>query len=382
MKPAPCPEPATPTPERKRRDPRVGEAVVESRPAAARTPRLGALVGGRDNNFNLIRMVAASCVLVSHAESIVHGPDVVEPLEVFFHGTTLGNFAVMVFFAISGFLIARSFDRSPGLVRFFLARFLRLYPALVVVLVVTVTVAGLGLTDSTMREFAPAGLKYVGANLSLYRPIWSLPGVFGENPLGPAINGSLWTLSHEVTCYLGVVALGLVGALRSKRRMLPFLVLFICAYAYLQSAGSDGRLEQLTYLAGPFAVGAALYVWRDSVPLSFSVGTGLAIATAVAHPTPFFTGALSISSAYWVFLLAYLPGGRIRRYNALGDYSYGVYLFAFPIQQLVVDLEPSMSPLANIAVSFPLTLVCAILSWKLVEAPSLALLRRRDARAA
>ena len=145
----------------------------------------GDRAAGRDNNFNLIRMIAASGVLVSHAWPITYGGGVVEPLESELHGITLGTVCVYIFFAISGFFITKSFDRSVGIGRFLLARALRLFPALIVVLCLTV-LAGLWLTTAPVDVYLAAVPDYLLRNLTLFRLQYVLPGVIAEHCADPA----------------------------------------------------------------------------------------------------------------------------------------------------------------------------------------------------
>ena len=344
--------------------------------------RLSDAAVGRDNNFNLIRMIAALCVLVSHAWPITGGPGTVEPLERL-TGFTLGTLSVFVFFTISGFLITRSFDRQPTVTRWLAARILRLFPALVVVLVLTVAVLGPLVTTLPAHAYFDAArtLSYVPRNLSLAFLQYDLPGVFETNIYGPAINGSLWTLFYEVVCYAGVLVAGLSGLLRSRVGMslgLGLLVLSYLVALHTDVLSLPGRVTTLLPLALPFAIGAVFYVWRERIELRLSwlaVLLGLMLA---AWATPLRGPLLILALCYATFLLAYGPTGAIRTYNALGDYSYGVYIYAFPLQQLAVHLFGATGPLANIALALPPTLVLAALSWTIVERPSLSLLKRRD----
>lgn len=252
---------------------------------------------GRDNNLNLIRMLAASAVLGSHAFPITRGTGAEEPLEQL-TGFWLGSISVCIFFGVSGLLITRSFDRSDGIVRFLVARVLRLFPGLLAVLIVTVA-AGAAITRLSLPEYfsSPATWTYVPRNLSLAFLQMALPGVFETNPHPDAINGSLWTLFYEVVCYGGVVVAGVAGMLRSR------------------------------------AVFSAMFV---------------------------------------MLTIAFVPKGALLAYNRLGDYSYGVYIFAYPIQQLLVFLTGMTHPATNMAYAFPLVLVCSVLSWHLIERRALS----------
>lgn len=339
-------------------------------------PAIASFANSRDNNFNLIRMSAAFAVLISHAYPISGGISSPQPLEMHLNGITLGTLSVMVFFAISGFLITRSFDRSSSLNRFVASRLLRIFPALFVVLVVTVLFASIWTPLLSEPGAALIGLEYIARNMSLYFVQYPLPGVFEDNVYGPAINGSLWTLNHEFSCYVGVAIIGVAGFLRSKTIMAVCLLAFFVVSVLSEIYATHPRIENLLFLATPFAVGVAFYIWRSQIILSVWMACLLTLLPIVASGTALFTLAFSIALSYWVFVIAYLPKGRLLAYNRIGDYSYGVYIYAFPIQQLAVATLGPMSPIENMLVATPATLFCAVASWHLVEEPALSIVRR------
>ena len=346
-----------------------------------KTLTLADVLAGRDNNLNAIRMAAASAVLVSHAWLVTGGATAVEPLHVQ-TGEPLGHFAVAVFFAVSGLLIARSFDRRRSTIHFFVARVLRLYPALLAVLMLTV-IAGALVTQLGLTEYLrnPATWTYVPANLSLAFMQYPLPGVFESNPLGPSINGSLWTLLYEVACYVGVVVLGLLGILKRRWTMLAVMVLASLArvagplMAEASSSVSPGlalHFKLLTLLGFPFMLGTFAYVWRERIRLSGWIAMLLWLPVPLLAGTGMMAIMITLALVYTTFWIGFVPKGPALAYNRLGDYSYGVYIYAFPVQQLLVFLFPGMAPLTNIALAVPITLVLAALSWNLVEARALA----------
>ena len=345
-----------------------------------RETRLAVLSAGRDNNLNLIRMIAALAVLVSHAYPVTLGAAFPEPLESLL-GRSLGALAVVVFFAISGFLITRSFERDSSVSRWLRSRVLRLFPGLFVALCLTVLVLGPAVTTLPLSDYAsdPRTLSYVPRNLSLAFLQFELPGVFAHNPFGGAINGSLWSLYYEVMCYLAVLIAGLAGLLARRRAaavgFAGYLALYLLSHPALFGEALPERALLLRDLSFPFALGAAAYLWREAIRLRWSLlGIG-AVATALLRPTPVFGDALTLWITYATLCLAYLPGGAIRSYNRLGDYSYGVYIYAFPCQQLAEHLFGPMTPATNMALAVPVTLICAVLSWHVVEAPALRLAR-------
>ena len=340
--------------------------------------QLATVAQGRDNNFNLIRMLAAWAVLVSHAYPIALGPGTPQPLKDA-TGYTLGTLAVFVFFAISGFLIAASFERARSHTDFLLARVLRLYPGLFVSLLLAAFVLGPAMTTLPVTDYLTGTDPYLFMlkNLALVLPDYTLDGVFTDNPF-PSVEGSIWTLFYEVACYIGVFVLGIAGLLGNVRTMALLFGVYLAGWIALDLAGDPihPKLAALRELSLPFAIGTALYIWRHQIRLSVGIllaacAVTLALKYSVG-PGPLYDIAFVLTLSYATFWLAYVPGGVIRQYNRLGDYSYGLYIYAFPLQGLVVALLPGSDVLTNILLATPLTLFFSVLSWHLIEAPALA----------
>jgi peptidoglycan/LPS O-acetylase OafA/YrhL len=131
-------------------------------------------------------------------------------------------------------------------------------------------------------------------------------------------------------------------------------------------------------LGMPFAVGVTFYLAQRQLPLHPAILVGLILATVQVKGTGLYQPMVVLAICYGVFVLAYLPQGIVTRYNALGDYSYGVYIYAWPVQQSVIHYFGSMDPLTNIALALPVTMALAWLSWTLVEKPALALVPHSD----
>jgi peptidoglycan/LPS O-acetylase OafA/YrhL len=330
---------------------------------------------GRDNNLNLIRVLAAIAVLVSHAYPIALGPGTPEPLLQTLE-RSLGTLAVEMFFIISGFLIAQSYDRSSSNLRFAIARVLRLWPALIVSIGLVALPMGFFVTTLTPGQYLGSSetWSFIARNLTLISVQYELPGVFQQNPF-TGVEGSIWTLIHEVACYVGLFMIGVLGLLRRKAVMAAmFTALLLFTFA-VNHYGIDlnPKVNKFLPLAVAFGIGTAFYIWRDGIGLSVLVmcaTIGLAIAL---RTTPVYDFVFKLALAYTVFWLAYVPSGVLRLYNHVGDYSYGIYIYAFPVQGLVVWLFGPMTPLTNMAIALPMTLIPSILSWHLIEAPALKL---------
>lgn len=343
----------------------------------------------RDNNFNLLRMLAALAVLLSHSYPLARGPQAVEPF-VASLGMSLGTLAVGIFFTISGYLVTASLVSRPSLADFALARARRIYPGLWVAILLTVFVVGAGFTTLALAEYLthPRTWFYVLKNGTLlFGFVDRLPGVFAGLPYAGVVNGSLWTLPIEVRLYVALMALQ--AALLWWRRRRPGaplgpVLLVVAAASVAAVAWQGAAASSALRFSAMFFVGAALQLYRQKVPFHhLGLALALALLAACSVDARFFAPAFVSAGAYLVMCLAYLPGGWLRRYNRLGDYSYGLYIYAFPVQQLVVGASPGIGVAALFVVSAAGTLLLAVLSWHLVESPVLrgasVFRRRRDA---
>jgi len=325
---------------------------------------------GHDNNFNIIRMLASTGVLISHAYPLSLGRGLGDPFTAIF-GISLGTACVMIFFCISGFFVAGSFEKNPSVKNFLLARSLRLFPALFVCLVATILIASL-FTVSEPEHYWSATPKYFFWNFTLFWGQTELPGVFQENIFSPTINGSLWTLNFEVMCYFIILALGVSGFLAKKEKVFNFLVVFLTLLLLSKLFDFPSRAGLLLELGYPFMLGVVFWVWRRSIPfaISYAAGSAIYIITSYFLPLPQFT--IWIAATYMIFFLGYTDILSLKKYNRFGDYSYGLYIYAFPIQQIYVQLGTD-NPLQNIALSLPTALICAVVSWHFIESPALRL---------
>ena len=324
----------------------------------------------RLNNFNLLRMLAATAVLVSHAWPLSLGTKTTEPLELE-TGYKLGTTAVTLFFATSGYFIVKSFLKRDTLADFVIARFFRIVPALLFMLILSVMVLGPLATRLPISTFLWEWhtWTYLPHNLLLRNPQWELPGVFTANPGGAAINGSLWTLYYEVLCYGMVVLFGYAALLRPQTYWMVVGATIIAAVLVPQSE-KGGTLALTSILFLPFALGGAAYVYRAFLPLSGWLTFLLVGAAVLGLRTPAYPVlhalALSYLAIWFGFSLPWLRG-----YSRLGDYSYGMYIYAYPIEQIVAWLVPGSTPWTVISLALPLTLMLAIASWTLIERPAL-----------
>ncbi len=341
---------------------------------------------GRDNNFNLIRMIAALAVLISHSFALASGDPNTEPLRAWL-GVTPGSLAVDIFFVTSGFLVTGSLLKSGDIPDFIVARVLRIYPALLVMTLMTACVLGPALTTSSLNAYfhSPLITQYLLKNSTLVADVtFKLPGVFLNNPYPSAVNGSLWTLPFEVWMYLtlALFALGSISLGRRKMDALKFLITLVCVASgldYFRHLAGLARhpTSDLSHLTFMFFSGAVYFINRRRVNLSPRIFLLLLVALCLSTINRIaFNAVLPLAIGYLIFFVAYVPNGVARGYRRAGDYSYGVYIYAYPIQQLIVASFPGVSAIGVLAGSAGLTLPCAIASWHFIEKRALTLKKR------
>lgn len=323
----------------------------------------------RRNNFDTLRIIAAISVLVSHSFPLALGKGWPQPLHALSREQTdLGSFAVLVFFAISGYLITQSFDRTPRPGRFLKARCLRIFPALFVTAAAAALILGPVVTSLPPSSYFARRdwISYVLGNSLLVHMHYALPGVFENNPYPSAVNGSIWTLQYEFLMYFVVLGLGVSRLLRPKVVLAVLVTVLLLEWRWL---GGNYAL-----FGGPFAGGAALYLWRDRVPLDWRLAALSAVLLVVGLVIGGFRIAFALFGTYLVIYLALARSVRLPNLARWGDLSYGVYVFAFPIEQTLSYLfAPGLTWYAEVLIALPIALGLAALSWRFVEKPALRL---------
>lgn len=336
----------------------------------------------RNNNFNLIRFVAASLVVYTHSFVLVVGPGETEPLRNYI-GMSWGDIAVDIFFVTSGFLITGSLFSRNNIIAFIWARILRIYPALIVVILFCVVIVGMFFTTLTPSEYISNSqtCKYLLKNITLFfGAAFQLPGVFADTPYKNTVNGSLWTLPYEVKMYAYLAIICSILTILQKRfgrNLLKHALLGITTIAI--SLNIFNHFHHLVsrnflHLFSMFFTGASFYIWRDTITITRKVFFPISLILAVStFSKEIFFIVYSISIAYLIIYSAYVPSGRIRDFNKIGDYSYGMYIYAFPVQQSIVAFFKDVSVTVMFISAFGVSLVLSFLSWHLIEKKCLRL---------
>lgn len=341
------------------------------------------------NRFDLLRLAAALAVFVAHGDFLyrLHLP-------VPFPGHSLGSLAVYVFFFISGYLVALSWMRKPGWGAFWTKRVMRIFPGLVVAVMFSVFIVGWIATTLPTAAYwsAPATWINLFNNAAGLATVQTLPGVFESNPFARTVNGSLWTIRYELAMYV-VLALTAWGA-RGRRWAYPAAAL---GFAIFWFAARQALWDEALQMSGGWL--ADLFLWRDfcGFGVPFFLGSSFAayglrprgwmawVAFLAAAVAALADAELARQTAVWLlvacgtFYTAHAGlGGRPSTGRGNVDLSYGVYIYAFPVQQALVQvgLRQGWPWLAYLAVSLVLVLVLAWLSWCWVERPAIQAAQR------
>jgi peptidoglycan/LPS O-acetylase OafA/YrhL len=331
----------------------------------------------RANNFDALRLVAASLVILSHSFLIAEGVDAHEPL-VLLTGrqAQLGHVGVFVFFVISGFLVTQSYEQTGEPLRFLAKRALRIFPGLFAALLICAFVVG-----PIVTTLAPAAYfqraeayGYVVGNALLNLTVHELPGVLMvDNPVGLEINGSLWTLRYEFMMYLMVMVLGMLRLLELPV-LLPVLALGL-AYYYVDALGF---LDTFGWLLAFFAMGMVLYKLRESRIFDGRLALLALLGIAASIPIRQFIPLFPIFGGYLAIYLALDRRLPIVPATRFGDLSYGLYIYGWPIAAMVTYATGGRAAWWQVfALTLPLAALMAHLSWRFVEEPFLRLKPRR-----
>ena len=346
---------------------------------------------GMGPGFDQLRLFLAIAVVLWHSSQLVVGNNKwIDPTPL----GAAGHAILPMFFALSGFLVTGSALRAPFGV-FILNRILRIVPALAVEICISALILGPILTTVPLAEYFSSKEFFLYFSNILGMARFYLPGVFKTNPDGGMVNGSLWTVPFEIRCYVFLSAVILLGFLRRRLWLLPVTLFFmlVASSPYFYQVAHDAIVFKLilvpvgnkSSLFAYFFCGSLLYTFRDRIPcdgrlfvISLVLYFGLPL-TGDWLTTPVFDAVEFAQFLLLAYVTAYVGLLRLPRSKLLldGDYSYGVYLYGYPIQQTVVFLFPEYRVWwFNFVVSIVLAMGAAMLSWHWIEKPILGLRRR------
>jgi peptidoglycan/LPS O-acetylase OafA/YrhL len=332
---------------------------------------------GNTTGFDYLRLVLALSVIAFHTIDVCYGWTAEYPLwKTSFRPVLM--FVVPSFFALSGFLVAGSLERNT-LPAFLSLRALRIFPALAVEVVLSALILGPSVTTYSLNAYFhdPEFRQYF---LNVLGDIhYSLPGVFTDLPAGGMVNAQLWTIPYELECYIGISLVALFGLVRRAKLLFALCCLAVVvnvARHLLDGGWAPYERPPGHMLVAAFFFGVCIFLLRRRVPYSATLFLVALAATWILSMGVYLVYIAMLPLAYVTIFLG-LQNPKKTVFIRGADYSYGIYLYGFPIQQTVVFLFPSIRfATANFAISAPLAWLCACASWNLIESRVLA--RKRE----
>lgn len=325
-----------------------------------------------------MRVSLAGSVLFWHSYQISYGT----PAALDFWRTPAGFLLQLIlpmFFALSGFLVSGSLERNRDLRKFLTLRVIRIYPALWVEVLASALVLGPIVTSYTVRQYFACRELFTYFFNTVGWIHYFLPSVFLDNALPRVVNTSLWTVPFELECYVVLPVLVLLGFMRSRVVSLAmFVACTVLVFGYLSYMGQNGTPAGAIngrVLVLCFVAGSIMFRLREFLPFNGKLAilsVALSIVMLRYNASVCFA---PLFAAYATVYLGMLNPKRNRIVNS-GDYSYGLYLYAAPVQQTVAwALGSSNNWAINVALALPITVGFALFSWHFVEKPFLKVKR-------
>lgn len=332
------------------------------------------------NNFDSIRLLLASFVIITHSYALLGLPEHDALWQWSGGNVALSTLGVNGFFIVSGYLVCQSLERSASIASYLRKRALRIFPGLLLALLFSWALAWLHFNGPGLQFLAQAdSWTFIPRNMLLLWPQYSIEGSFQQLPAAHRgeINGSLWTLGYEWLMYLCILPMYWIRTAAWRKAIPVLIILLLLALLYtdnhlrLPQWGSI-QLSKLTSLGTYFLAGASLHLLGIGNRISWYsilITTGLLVAAIWLHQY------FILQYLLWPVIIigiAQQPAWRLTRFiQQRGDLSYGIYLLAFPVQQTLVSQWPNLTPGMLAGMSWLLVLPLAYASWHLVEKPAL-----------
>lgn len=327
------------------------------------------------SGFDYLRYFLSFSVIFIHSFGVVSGGDFAVNfiLNNNLHYLTLP--VLPMFFALSGFLVTSSLLRSRNIMIFLWMRVIRIYPALMVEVILSAILLGAILTSNSLPDYF--------SNSVFYEYLWNivgyvhykLPGVFENNPVKGVVNISLWTIPYELECYIGITIFSLLGLMKKPRLSLFILIALSVMHCFYVKINLQESIPTVA-LGGSslilfFLAGVCINLNKDIIPHSWLLFFTTSVVGFYLLSQPLYSGFAALPIAYTTIWLGLLKPKKVPLLMG-GDYSYGSYLYAFPIQQMMFQLtDVGKIFLGNFILSLSITLIFSVFSWHFIEKPML-----------
>lgn len=341
-------------------------------------------IAKKRNNFDFMRFIAACLVIFSH--SMVLSGISFDPYEVLTGIEKSGALAVNIFFVISGFLITKSWVSKPEFTHYFKNRILRIIPGLAVTAFFCAFIVGPLCTKLNLLSYFCNSETYkFMLNIMMYPVRYHLPGVFTDNPYPNSVNSSLWTLPIEFFFYCSVAAIGMIKGFNKRALVFPVILGMMLLY-FLVFSKPEFSHAQILFMhihkvlrCGIFFfMGMMFFLYRDKISLTRPAFLAAILFFLLSFNS---AGADIMNFILLPYIIIYSAFSEIPIIDSIfknHDFSYGLYVYSFPIQQTLLHfLKNSILGVPLFITSFLISLVMAFFSWKFIEKPALNLKNHR-----
>lgn len=314
-------------------------------------------------------------MLIEHAIIVTQGPLPPPPLAI--NGWSLSYAAVNAFFILSGFLIADSLERRADIAQFIAARALRLWPALLVLSFAAVFIVGPAVTSLSVGEYyrSPQTWLFPVNVLGFLDTSQGPAGIFSTHPWAGEFSATLWTLRYEVIAYAAAALLFFSPLPWGRYASLAWFGLATLAYLLVSLFWPDAPalISSAARLSSAFTLGMVVHAWRQRLhilpwPMLLAIPVWLVLGEQTLAEV-----FMNIAMASGLFAIAFAALERWPTGADLPDWSYGIYIWHYPIMQIMLFLDPQADPVKVGLFTVPLTCLVSAMSWSLVEKPSLGL---------
>jgi peptidoglycan/LPS O-acetylase OafA/YrhL len=346
------------------------------------------------NNFDAIRLLASLMVVLAHSFPLTGKSYLCEPLVLLTGNNDFGHFGVSIFLFVSGYLISNSARRNSNFFTFFSKRMLRMLPALSFLILISIFIIGPLFTSLHLTEYFSNGVTYAYLkNILLFNTQYQLPGVFDEHPYSNIVNGSLWTLGYEFLFYIFLFVLYLV--IKNRK----YILIVSCSLLLISILILNIFHQQIIQFQ--YTIPLLNFKLLDTFDLFNYFITGV-ILNAIIIPNSYIkyilvTAILLILISFCkyelinrnifyiivpalTYSIAFHNKIKLSVLTKFGDFSYGIYLYGFLIQQILMSFfSLDINPYVFFVVSAIIAYIIGLLSWNFIEKPCLKFKKQLNA---
>lgn len=337
-----------------------------------------------NNNFGLLRLCFALLVAFTHSFFFVDGNSSREPMIRLFHNLSLADVSVDGFFLISGYLVTKSYLQSKSGFEYLGKRVLRIYPGYIAACGVSLVIGAIAGGKFPKVDIQSILIGFIG--ILFFRGV-QLKDAFSHVPLH-GINGSLWSIAYEFRCYVSLIFLGYLGMFRNRYLVAGLTLLLVIACCILSDTPPQSNVDWFfgdrydnVHCFALFLTGSTFYLLGDRVQLNgkYVIASLISLTALLAFKNSA-TAALALFGGYAIFWFALRgPKGWFSKALNKTDLSYGFYLYAWPVGNLIEWFRPAISVWRLFLYTIVVSLALAYLSWKTIEKPSLNLKKHLSA---